>query len=230
MKNNCNTFVFDFDSTLITKESLDEIICLSLQNSLEKNSIIKDIEKITNKGMSGEIDLIESISLRLNKAKIHKDNFELFAKNVIIYITPGLADIIRYLYDKKQQIFIVSGGFLEGIYPLADYLKIPRKNCFANTCFFDSDGYVTGIDVDNLACASNGKGKIINNLKKQKQTIGKIILIGDGANDLQAYKEKCVDIFCGFGINVERNNVKKEAPYFCTTIKEFSQFCKNIIN
>ena len=43
-------------------------------------------------------------------------------------------------------------------------------------------------------------------------------MIGDGMTDLEAYPP--ADLFIGFGGNVLRENVQKQAPWYVTTFKE----------
>ncbi len=50
--------------------------------------------------------------------------------------------------------------------------------------------------------------------------------IGDGTNDLEAWQEKAVDEFIGFGINIENEEVKQKAPVFVTTILELKKELK----
>ena len=53
---------------------------------------------------------------------------------------------------QNSDIYLVSGGFRQMIYPLADHLGIPRENVFANNLLFveggDDDGCFAGFDED----------------------------------------------------------------------------------
>ena len=205
-----NTFIFDFDSTIIELESLDEIIKSSLQNldEFRKIEIIAQIEKITQLGMSGKIDLFESLSQRLKAAKIHKSHIDKFNSKIAQHITPGIPEIINLLQQTKQKIFIISGGFKSSIIPVANKLKIPPENCFGNEFIFDEGGNVIGVDEKNPLCRSDGKTKVITNLKTTEKATGEITIIGDGYTDYVPFEQKVVDHFLGFGVNSYRAQIE----------------------
>src|SRR3989338_10206993 len=75
------TFFFDFDSTLVSIESLDELIALSIRENHEPDEagkILEEIRKITDMGMNGEIDFPESLSRRLKKAPVNRSHIKKF--------------------------------------------------------------------------------------------------------------------------------------------------------
>ena len=55
--------IIDFDSTIISCETLDELSNISLKNDFEQ---INQIKNITNKAMDGDIDFIQALNNRLN--------------------------------------------------------------------------------------------------------------------------------------------------------------------
>ena len=60
--------IIDFDSTIVSCETLDELSNISLQNNLQKINQIKDI---TNKAMNGDINFIQALNNRLNILNIN---------------------------------------------------------------------------------------------------------------------------------------------------------------
>ena len=64
--------IIDFDSTFISKESLDELAYYALLKNQADISVIKEIQKITDAGMNGEITFHESIDSRLHLMKANK--------------------------------------------------------------------------------------------------------------------------------------------------------------
>ena len=60
--------IIDFDNTIISCETLDELSNRSLKNDFEKINQIKDI---TNKAMDGDIDFIQALNNRLNILNIN---------------------------------------------------------------------------------------------------------------------------------------------------------------
>ena len=55
-----NFIIIDFDSTFISKESLDELASHALQRSKSKDLILDQIHQLTDDGMSGKITFYES--------------------------------------------------------------------------------------------------------------------------------------------------------------------------
>lgn len=64
---------------------------------------------------------------------------------------------------------------------------------------------------------SGGKGKVIK-LLKEKFQFKKIVMIGDGATDMEACPP--ADVFIGFGGNVIRQQVKDNAEWYITDFVE----------
>jgi len=211
---------FDFDSTILTIESLDFLIAQS------NPEIAKEVEEITNKGMNGQISLFESISARLKLAKIKQNNLQEIAKQMPIYITPGLQEIIANLQEKEAknelEIFIVSGGLTSLILPVAQFLKIKLHNIFANSPIFNSQNVICAIDDKNPLAHNGGKLKIIHQIN-QKNLARKNIIIGDGYTDLEVNLLAPEIDFIGFGCNISRDKVQNNAKFFAKNIEEFAQ-------
>ena len=207
-------FLFDFDSTIISVESLDEIIKLSLCDSSESRTTLKQIEQITNQGMAGEIDLLESISSRLKIAGIKKAHIETFKKQVPRFITPGITEVVQFLQHQKASLFIISGGFRECIFPVAQKLQIPDDHCFGNVFLFDENDRVIGVEKNNPLCRSDGKTRVIKYLKNSGKAARKVFMIGDGYTDLVPFLEGVADDFLGFGAHKVRAKVQTQAPHF----------------
>ena len=69
-----NYFIIDFDSTFISKESLDELASYSLRKSKTKNIILNKIHTLTNDGMNGKITFYDSINTRLKLINATKND------------------------------------------------------------------------------------------------------------------------------------------------------------
>jgi HAD superfamily phosphoserine phosphatase-like hydrolase len=211
---------FDFDSTILTIESLDFLI------SQSNPKIAKEVEEITNKGMNGQISLFESISARLKLAQIKQNNLKEIAKQMPSYITPGLEEIIANLQEKETknelEIFIVSGGLKSLILPVAQFLKIKLENVFANSPIFNSQNVISAIDHKNPLAHNEGKLKIIRQINQKNLAI-KNIIIGDGYTDLEVNLLAPEIDFIGFGCNICRAKVENNAKFFVKNIEEFAQ-------
>lgn len=208
MNRQINSFVFDFDSTLVTLESFDELIKAAIADHPDRRNIEREIESITDAGMNGEIDLSESLARRLRVARIEEQHVIAVRTLLAASITPGMQEVIGFLHAQACPSFIMSGGFLELIYPVADTLAIPLEHCFANE-FFKANGVVTGIDFANPLARSSGKAEIISGMKQAGNR--HIICIGDGMSDAIPYLQGIADEFWGFFQNKDRPKVREKA-------------------
>ena len=87
--------IIDFDSTFISKESLD-ILAESCPIKLENHHlIIGKIKKITEQGMSGEINFKDSLDQRIKLIKATKMDVSKVSKNLNKIVTKS------FLRNKK---------------------------------------------------------------------------------------------------------------------------------
>ena len=94
-------------------------------------------------------------------------------------------DLINLLKSLGKKPYLVSGGFDCLINPAADELGIAREDVFANRLQFFFDGSYAGFDETRPTSKSGGKGRVIANLK-EKMGHSLIVMIGDGATDMEA--------------------------------------------
>ncbi len=204
-----NTFIFDFDSTIVSIETLDTII----KSKLDDEDVKNKIDDITKQSMNGELDFNKSLLSRITAADLNADDFKEMAGKICDYIIPDIKKAIDFLNENNQKIFIISGGFMEIIKPVADKLGIPFENCFANDIKVDNDDNVIGV-LDQPLAYDKGKSNIIKQLRQHSAIIGKTIMIGDGMSDYEVFENKQADVFIGCGFVVSRPNVVNKAPYF----------------
>ncbi|NCP66791.1 HAD-IB family phosphatase [bacterium] len=222
------TIFFDFDSTVCIKESLDEVITLALKEYPEKKGLVERVEKITNQGMNGELDFKESVQARLEVCPLNLVHFTLTGQHLKHCITPGFTELMTWLKAENWDIYIVSGGFLPSIIPTIEILGLRTDRLFSNGLRLDEQENVTGVDESSLLWTNAGKTEVINHLKKARGLRDRLILVGDGSNDLAAYKSGVVDDFIGFGANVVRPKVKAESPHFVTSVEALRQVLEKI--
>jgi phosphoserine phosphatase len=213
-----NSFIFDFDSTLVTVETFDDMI----KNSTRDEKIRRQIDEITDRAMNGELDFHESITSRFRAAKLTKKHFDDAAQSICKHITPGIEDAINFLCKKKQKIFILSAGFIRVVLPVADKFNIPRENCFANNVEIDDGGNIVSL-VESPLIYDGGKNKILSELKNSGILAGKIVMLGDGMSDCKTYLEGFSDYFIGCGFNVAREKVKNNSKIFVNTTAELQK-------
>jgi len=225
------TFVFDFDSTLVGVESLDELIRISLEELPPEASakILKNITAITDAGMEGRIDLSESLSLRLAATRIQRKHLEKLQIVLTHSITSGIGAIMQSLQRNGCPIFVISGAIDVCVLPVTKMLGIPDDCVFANMAIFDSAGLLTAI-APGMLVSSRGKIDCITMLRKSNRIPGKVIMIGDGMSDLLPYREGVADDFVGIGIHRVRESVQKEAPHYCTAITELHTLILSLLS
>lgn len=216
-------FFFDFDSTLVALETLDELLLLALKKEENNRDKKKKIAEITEQGMSGEIDLKKSLEERLKIADIYKNDIQELNKRLPSEVTPQMPELIAFLQASGHNVFIISGGFLDNILPIAVLLGVPAANVFANS-FIKENDKVIGIDLDNPLIFSNGKSKIISQFEREK-----VICIGDGISDAKPKLNGLAKEFWGFWAHNQRKNIMKMADYNFNSAIEILDHVKNNI-
>lgn len=92
-----------------------------------------------------------------------------------------------------------------------------RTRIFANNILFAKDGSYLGFDSTELTSRDGGKPSVIKKLKND-HGYSPVIMIGDGATDMQA--KPPADGFIGFGGVAEREAVKKNADWYIYDMQE----------
>jgi HAD superfamily phosphoserine phosphatase-like hydrolase len=203
---------FDFDSTVVSVESLDETLRLALEKAKDKDRRLWEIAQITALGMAGKLDFRKSLERRITAAPITRDIVQRASKSFPETITPGIPNVFRALSAFGAKIFLISGGFLELIYPTADALGVPRERCFANTFSWYEDDLVCGFDPKNPLAEGGGKSVVVKNIRKSYPGPG--IFVGDGMNDVCVFEEGATEYMIGFGQNTVRPEVRRKAPHY----------------
>lgn len=133
-------------------------------------------------------------------------------------------DFIEHLKAENKKIYLISGGFHSLIDPVALQLNISLNHLFANKLLFDFNGNYGGFDVNQPTSRSGGKGEAITQIRNfnssqlQAQTALKIVMIGDGATDLESCPP--ADHFIGYGGNIIRESVRERSQYFVTDFQQ----------
>ena len=113
---------------------------------------------------------------------------------------------------------LVSGGFRQIIEPIADTLGIPFTHVHANNLQFAEDGSYAGFDTNEFTSRTGGKAEACKHLK---EAFGyeTVVMVGDGATDLEARKVGGADAFICYGGVVLRDKVAAEADWVVTDIR-----------
>ncbi|XP_044737647.1 phosphoserine phosphatase isoform X2 [Chrysoperla carnea] len=213
---NADAVCFDVDSTLIQEEGIDELAKFCMKG--------EEVANLTKKAMGGSMTFEESLRLRLNIIKPNLGQIRDFIRMQPPKLTPGVKQLIQTLQSRQIPIYLISGGFRSIIVPIASQLNIPLENIFANRLKFYYNGEYAGFDENEPTSKSGGKSQVIQYLK-EKFGYKNLVMIGDGATDLEACPP--ADAFIGYGGNVIREKVKSNAKWFVTDFQELNQVLKH---
>lgn len=209
-------FIFDFDSTFVTVETLELLAGIVLEHNPEKDKVLQQIKDITNLGMEGKITFQESLKKRLALFKPTKAAIEQVSSSLSHYVTPSIKRNKQFFNQYKEQIYVISGGFREYMVHLLQDFGINEKNIIANSFIFDKKGNFNGIDETNPLSKKGGKVKAVQSLGLK----GKIYIIGDGYTDYEIKKEGIAHKFYAFVENINRTEVSRLADKVINNLDE----------
>ncbi|GAB2303085.1 hypothetical protein Dimus_037081 [Dionaea muscipula] len=202
---------FDVDSTVCLDEGIDEFA--------EFCGAGKAVAEWTSRAMDGSVTFQEALAARLSLinpslAKLHD-----FLEKKPPRISPGIAELVMKLKAKSIDIFLVSGGFRQMINPVASILEIPFENIFANQLLFGNAGEFVGFDKDEPTSWSGGKATAVQQIRKD-HNYKTLVMIGDGATDLEARQPGGADLFICYGGVQLREAVAAKADWLVFNFKD----------
>lgn len=211
------SYLLDFDSTFIQSEGLDELATISLENNPYKKRILSEIQHLTQLGMDGSMPFEESLKKRIGLLKTNKDFIQKAAKRLRNNVSTSILRNKQFFQQRKDNIYIISGGFKELILPVVLDFDIPPDHVYANSFLYDTKGNVIGIDERNVMSKNQGKAKVVKSLK----LLTDVYIIGDGYTDYELKKLGLADKFIAFTENIERQLVTKHADEIAPNFDEF---------
>mmetsp|Transcript_4497 Transcript_4497/g.11304 ORF Transcript_4497/g.11304 Transcript_4497/m.11304 type:complete len:277 (+) Transcript_4497:98-928(+) len=206
---------FDVDSTVVKTEGIDLMgKCFG---------VMKEIAELTHKAMNGNVKFQDAMADRLQLMADHgmtRDTLEeCVVKEGVPQWSPGVQEVVKMFHKQGTEVYLVSGGFKNMLYPLALELHIPQDKVYANEVLFDENGEYAGFDRKNPTAASGGKPKVLN-MMKRKHGYKTMIMFGDGATDMDARTQGPAAAFVGYGGVTVRPNIKAGADWFITSFQE----------
>jgi len=214
--------IIDFDSTFITKESLDELARVVLLNHIDGVERLQKIEALTLSGMEGKISFDLSLKKRVALIDASKNDIEKIAIILSKEVTPSIKKNKLYIQENSSKIMIFSGGFKEIIIPIVSEYGIDKKQVFANELIYDSNGNVVGINNNNNMSKKSGKTLMV----KALNISGKIDVIGDGFTDYEIKKAGLASKFYAFVENINRDSISLLADEVLNSFDDYINIVK----
>src|SRR5579884_717658 len=188
------TYIFDFDSTLVNVESLDELAAIALARGMDDPSSLTRLKEITALGMEGKIAYDESLSMRLKLFRATRKDVISLSEVLLLCISKSALSHTDWFNKNSDRIYIVSGGFIDYMQPVLNRLGIRTDHVFANKFTYDNSGNITGFEKDRPTSRKGGKAAQVSRLKLPKPRI----MIGDGVTDLEVKESGYAEKFCAF--------------------------------
>ncbi|MDC0534580.1 HAD-IB family phosphatase [Francisellaceae bacterium] len=218
------TVIFDFDSTIIQIESLEEILADKLKNN---PAGMDEIKSLTNLGMNGDILFQDSLSQRLAIAAPNLDDLTgFYTQHQFNIITNGLPELILWLQKNDIEVFIISGGLYESILPYATALNIKSSFVHAVKLSWDTKGKYLGMNPKDPFSISKLNGAKLIAEEWQKPSI----IVGDGFTDYQLYESGLTTNFIAYTEHQSRDKVVKLADYIARDCIELKKHIKKMIS
>ncbi len=198
---NYRQFFFDFDSTLVRVETLDELVT--------DVALRRDVEALTSASMNGHAPFAEIFPRKLALiAPTRQALADMSDRCVREWLTDGTEDLVRAILAAGKEAWIVTANFHELVDPVARHLGIPSERVIANAMRFGPDGAFAGCE-DSPLMADGGKALAIRPFVRNRE---EAVMVGDSTSDLACRPE--VGLFVGFGGVVVRPAVRDAAAVF----------------
>ncbi|KAJ0890139.1 putative phosphoserine phosphatase [Helianthus annuus] len=205
---------FDVDSTVCVDEGIDELA--------EFCGAGKAVAEWTARAMGGSVPFEEALAARLDLFKPSLSTVQDFLEKRpqgMLLLSPGIMELVQKLKESGKTVYLISGGFRQMINPVASILGVPTENIFANQLLFNDSGEFTGFDVNEPTSRSGGKPTAVELIRKV-HGYKTVVMIGDGATDLEARRPGCADLFICYGGIQLREAVSAKADWLAYNFKD----------
>ena len=194
-------YLFDFDSTLVTLESLNELATVALADQPDRAAILSQIKDISEAGTTGEVEFGESLRQRLMLFHANRRQVQQVAEKLKNNISPSVWAYRDWFRANNNRVYVVSGGFRDFVAPVAvDSLGLLPDHVFANDFVYNESGDITGFNEQNPLAQPNGKANQVAALN----LLAPKIVIGDGGTDYAIKAQGQAEAFYVFTETVRR--------------------------
>ncbi|KAK6153468.1 hypothetical protein DH2020_013107 [Rehmannia glutinosa] len=208
---NADAVCFDVDSTVCLDEGIDELA--------EFCGAGEAVAEWTARAMSGSVPFEQALAARLSLFNPSLSQVQEFLEKRPPRLSPGIDALVNKLKEKNKIVYLVSGGFRQMINPVASILGIPLENIYANQLLFGSSGEFSGFDTNEPTSRSGGKAIAVQQIRKARG-YKSLVMIGDGATDLEARQPGGADLFVCYGGVQLREAVAAKADWLVYNFKD----------
>lgn len=202
---------FDVDSTVCTEEGID-VLAASL-------GVGEQVAALTRSAMEGGMGYQESLAARMELMAPSKASVDACLEKHPSQLSPKIDTLVKALQDHGKEVWLVSGGFRQLIAPVATRLGVSHDKLVANVLLWDEAGNFVDFDRDQPTSQTGGKAKVVEMLVT-KHGLQKVVMVGDGATDMEARDMGPAVAFVGYGGVVTRPTVKAGADWFVTDFQD----------
>lgn len=210
------TVVFDFDSTLVGCESLEEIVAEALATD---PSTAERYRRITEEGMSGGWSFHDSLRARLELAAPTLDRVRTFGAGAGAHWTEGMPELVRELHDGGHQVWIVSGAPIEVLLAAGAGLSIAPSRIRGVRLRWDASGAFVSVDPADPFSISKVEGLAGATESWPRPRI----MVGDGRTDRAVFEGGLVDVFIPFTLHVRRTEILSDDIPEARTVAELRE-------
>jgi D-3-phosphoglycerate dehydrogenase len=201
------TWIFDFDSTLVAAEALDELAELALEGDADRPVRLARIREITAMGMDGRMSIHQSLTERLAMLALRPALLPPLVERLASRFAPSVWSGRDRLAVMSERVWVVSGGFHEWVEPVIERLGLRRSHVIANRLRPTAGGLLE-LDPAASPCAvDSGKATAI-----EAAGLGRPrIMVGDGMTDWRVRELGACERFVCFTEVVHREPVAARA-------------------
>jgi phosphoserine phosphatase len=189
--------VFDCDSTLSAIEGIDELA----------DAQREEIAELTAAAMRGDVPLEAVYGRRLELIRPTRERVERLAEQYVAGLVPDAAAAVAALRSEGIAVRILSGGLRPAVLAVAAALHVDARDVSAVDIMFDDGGAYRAFDERSPLARSHGKREIVAHWRNE--VAGALMMVGDGATDLEA--SDSADVFVAYAGVVAREAVMAEA-------------------
>jgi D-3-phosphoglycerate dehydrogenase len=209
------TWIFDFDSTLVAAEALDELAELALADDPHRESSLARIRDLTAMGMDGRMTIERSLAERLAMLSLRAELLPRLVDRLASRFAPSVWQGRAQLTAMRDRVWVVSGGFHEWVEPVIERLGLRRSHVIANRLRPTAGGLLE-LDPAASPCAvDSGKATAI-----EAAGLGRPrIMVGDGMTDWRVRELGACERFVCFTEVVHREPVAARADVVAASLE-----------